>query len=211
MKRYKIPLFKAAIVGYDEYLYDNSELDLAFISYQPVAVTWKVKNGDYVLKEYWTPDRHNYTYSLKEKFPENTWKLWDDTITSHIKQQYDRELSLNSLHQAEEHFGLHVERYQMPLSDSNPIYPLPMLTLREDTGRFEFEYANFSYISNGTYEITDNLLTAKTDGEDPWIYYFEIIDENTFRFLKDQSKDERMKESTSQTIPNKAEFKRITY
>ena len=65
---------------------------------------------------------------------------------------------------------------------------LPCLTLL-DKENFVFSYDVLSsYIPMGTYETVDGELVA-TDKEKGSRYVFEVVDENTLKFIKEKSAD----------------------
>lgn len=64
-----------------------------------------------------------------------------------------------------------------------------LLTINEENGTFQFSYDVLSsYLPYGTYEINGTVLTATTkDGK--YKYRFQIIDEDTLKFIEKGSAD----------------------
>lgn len=64
----------------------------------------------------------------------------------------------------------------------------PQITLSKDdaTFRFSFSALSSSYIA-GTYELTETELILTTEAEEPDVYVFRVVDENTFAFVAEKS------------------------
>lgn len=76
---------------------------------------------------------------------------------------------------------------------------LPCLTLL-DKENFVFSYDVLSsYIPMGTYEITDGELIA-TDKEKGSRYVFEVVDENTLKFIQEKSADVSLTEENAGAV-----------
>ena len=66
---------------------------------------------------------------------------------------------------------------------------IPTLTFNEEDGTFSFVFDNFSDdILTGDYEIIDNTLSAITY-DDKFYYTFEIMDENSLKFIAENSSE----------------------
>jgi len=60
---------------------------------------------------------------------------------------------------------------------------IPSLTINTSDKTFSFAYDSLSsYLSVGTYEISDSILTASTDDGER-TYIFSIVDDNTLKFV----------------------------
>lgn len=84
---------------------------------------------------------------------------------------------------------------------------IPTIQLNEEDNTFSFTHDPLSsVIIGGTYEIKDGILSAKSDnGND---YLFEVVDEDTLRFIQDGSaKIELKDDKIGIPVSDRAEFK----
>lgn len=93
---------------------------------------------------------------------------------------------------AEETDETYVSYYLQDSTSPEKALLIPELSLYKTEKTFTFSYDVISsYLSHGTYEIEDGILTAVTD-DGNYHYQFKVIDENTLEFLQEGSSDVRL-------------------
>ena len=87
---------------------------------------------------------------------------------------------------------------------------IPSLTINTSDKTFNFTYDPFSsYLSVGTYEITDSTLTASTDDGER-IYIFNIVNDNTLKFIAKGSYEMKLTDDRMGTlVTDQAIFKLV--
>ncbi|MBQ8515278.1 MAG: hypothetical protein IJ496_07760 [Ruminococcus sp.] len=79
--------------------------------------------------------------------------------------------------------------YIMDIPEDSEALTAPCLTLDDTDGSMQLDSDYLSsYLCTGSYKISDGRLTAVTD-DGKYTYIFEIIDENTLKFLQTESSE----------------------
>ena len=89
---------------------------------------------------------------------------------------------------------------------------LPSLTLNTTDKTFSFSYdALSSYLSVGTYEMNNGILTAKT-GDGNRTYIFSTVDDNAFKFIAEGSYKIKLTDDKMGTlVTDQATFELVNY
>ena len=87
---------------------------------------------------------------------------------------------------------------------------IPSLTINTSDKTFSFTYDPFSsYLSVGTYEITDSTLAASTDDGER-TYIFNIVNDNTLKFIAKGSYEMKLTDDRMGTlVTDQAIFKLV--